>query len=314
MAAGDDRQAAIGRRCVLGAAVLWSLGGVVTKRLELDAPAIAFYRSLFAGLALLPLIRPSHWRFRPAMILCGLVFGAMVGGYIGATKATTAANAIFLQCSATFWTIPLGLLFLGERPDPRSVLGIALASPGIVAIVLFGHGGTSEEWRGVALGLGSGLGYAGVMIGMRGMRDLDPIWLSAINNLGGALALGAWSVAVVGPIARPGPSAALALMAFGVVQMAIPYALFARGLRSIKAPEAGLIGLLEPILNPIWVVLASPDHERPRLATIIGGLFLLAGVACRYLPRRRGELPVGCQLSGVSSQPDTGETPSPDRA
>ena len=43
--------------------------------------------------------------------------------------------------------------------------------------------------------------------------------------------------------------------------MAIPYTLFARGLREIGAPEAGLIGLVEPILNPIWVVLFV--HERP---------------------------------------------------
>lgn len=308
MADDGDRQAAIGRRFVLGAAVLWSLGGVLTKRLDLDAPSIAFYRSLFAGLALLPLIRPARWRFRPAMILCGLVFGAMVGCYIGATKATTAANAIFLQYSATFWAIPLGILFLGERPDRRSVLGIALASPGIVAIALFGHGGTAGEWRGVALGLGSGLGYAGVMIGMRRMRDLDPIWLSAVNNLGGALALGLWSLAFVGPIARPGPSAAWALIVFGVVQMAIPYAMFARGLRSIGAPEAGLIGLIEPILNPIWVVLASPSHERPRFATIIGGLFLLAGVACRYIPRRGGETAISYQLSAISQTADNPPT------
>ena len=66
--------------------------------------------------------------------------------------------------------------------------------------------------------------------------------------------------------------------------MAIPYALFARGLREIGAPEAGLIGLVEPILNPIWVVLFV--HERPAGPTVIGGLFLLAGLAYRYWPAR----------------------------
>ncbi|MBX6314630.1 MAG: DMT family transporter [Isosphaeraceae bacterium] len=127
-----------------------------------------------------------------------------------------------------------------------------------------------------------GLGYAGVVIGLRGLRDLDPLWLSAVNNLGGALTLGIWTWATSAPPLVPTPEQALALFGFGVVQMAIPYALFARGLREIRGPEAGLIALLEPVLNPIWVVLLH--GERPAPATVIGGLFLLAGIACRYLP------------------------------
>jgi DME family drug/metabolite transporter len=278
----------VGRRCVLAAAVLWSLSGVVTKSdvlKSLDATTIAFYRSLFAGLALLPFVPRRKWTVRPAMMPVGLIFGAMIGLYIASIKATTAANAIFLQCSATLWMVPLGAVLLRERPDRRSLLGIALAAPGIVAIVLFGHGNTPREWLGVSLGLASGVAYACVVIGMRGSRDLDPVWLSAVNNLGGSLALGAWMLATSGPIHWPNPTQLGVLLAFGVVQMAIPYALFARGLREIGAAEAGLIALAEPILNPIWVGLVQ--RERPSVATVIGGLFLLGGVALRYLPARR---------------------------
>jgi drug/metabolite transporter (DMT)-like permease len=272
----------LGRRYVLGAALLWSLGGVFAKELALDGQTIAFYRGLFAGLVLLPLVPRGRWAFRPAMLPLGLCFGAMTGLYIEAIKATTAANAIFLQCTSTFWMIPLSILLLRERPDRRSVLGIALATLGIAAIVLYGYDGRPDEGRGIALGLASGLGYAGVTIGLRGLRDLDPIWLSAFNNLLGALALGAWIVLTHGAVARPSPAQTLFLVGFGVLQMAIPYALFARGLREIGAPEAGLIALLEPVLNPIWVVLVN--GERPAPATLVGGSFLLLGVACRYLP------------------------------
>jgi drug/metabolite transporter (DMT)-like permease len=244
----DDGAArrAFGRRCVLAAAVLWSISGVVTKGLSgLDAPTIALYRGLFAGLALLPLVPRSRWAFRPAMVPMVLMFGAMTGLYIAAIRATTAANAIFLQCTATFWMVPASALLLREPPDRRAVAGIALATLGVAAIVLFGYRGPQER-VGIALGLASGVGYAGVVVGLRALRALDPIWLSAVNNLGGALVLGAWIAATSGSIPRPGPGPVLALVAFGVVQMAIPYALFARGLREIPAPEAGLIGLLEP--------------------------------------------------------------------
>jgi drug/metabolite transporter (DMT)-like permease len=291
----------LGRRYVLAAALLWSLGGVFAKSLALDGLTIAFYRGLFAGLVLLPMVPRSRRALRPSMLPLGLCFGAMTGLYIAAIKATTAANAIFLQCTSTFWTIPLSAWLLRERPDRRSVLGIGLATLGIAAIVLYGYDGRPNEGRGIALGLASGLGYAGVTIGLRGLRDLDPVWLSAINNLLGALALGLWAVATVGPIARPDGAQALVLIAFGVLQMAIPYALFARGLRDIGAPEAGLIALLEPALNPIWVVLIH--GERPAPATLVGGLFLLAGVACKYVPRRGPEKRAG----------DRSPAPSPHR-
>jgi DME family drug/metabolite transporter len=279
---GRVASTARGRRYVLAAALLWSLGGVFAKTIQLDGQSIAFYRGLSAGLVLLPWIPRRRWSFRPSMIPLGLCFGAMTGLYIGAIKATTAANAIFLQCTSTFWVIPLSLWLLRERPDRRSLAGIGLATMGIAAIVLYGYDGRAGESRGVALGLASGLGYAGVTVGLRALRDLDPTWLSAINNLLGALALGAWIGLTSGPIPRPGPSQAFALVAFGTLQMAIPYALFARGLREVGAPEAGLIGLLEPVLSPIWVVLAT--GERPATATLVGGLFLLSGVACRYVP------------------------------
>ena len=42
---------------------------------------------------------------------------------------------------------------------------------GIAVIVCFGHSGRSDEWKGIALGLASGVAYAVVVIGMRGSAD-----------------------------------------------------------------------------------------------------------------------------------------------
>jgi len=280
-----------GRGYVLAAGVLWSLSGVITKSLPLDPLTIAFYRGMFAGLALLPFVPTGRRVFRPVMIPIGLVFGAMTGLYLSAVKITTAANAIYLQYTATFWVVPLGLIFLGERPDRRARVGIALAMIGIAVIVGWGYDGRPDEWKGIILGLASGLGFAVIATGMRGLRDLDPVWLSAVYNLFGAMALGVWIALSGGAIGRPTAVQGTVLLAFGVIQMALPYMLFARGLREIGTSEAGLIALIEPILNPIWVVVAV--GEKPAIPTLIGGLFLLSGVAYRYWPlrpARAGEL------------------------
>lgn len=278
----EERREATGRRCVLAASILWSLSGVVAKRLDLDPIAIAFYRSAFAGLVLLPFVPRARWVFRWAMIPNVIVFAAMIASYIAAIKLTTAANAIFLQETACFWMVPLSLVFLGERPDRRSLVGIALALVGIAAIVTRGYSGRPGEGWGVALALASGLAYAWVAVGLRRLRGLDPTWLSAVNNLGGAIALAIGTFAWGASLSTPDLGQAATLLAFGVIQMAIPYALFARGLRDIGAPEAGLISLLEPILNPVWVFLLM--GEQPATATYVGGAFVLLGVLCRYLP------------------------------
>ncbi|ODU00870.1 MAG: multidrug DMT transporter permease [Planctomycetes bacterium SCN 63-9] len=281
-----DRSGAIARGgwYVFAAGVLWSLSGVMTKSLPLDSLTIAFYRGLFAGLALIPWVRPRSWTFRPSMIWLGLCFGAMTGLYLGAVKSTTAANAIYLQYTATFWVIPLGAIFLKETPDRRSLVAIIIAMIGICVIVVWGYDGRPHEWRGIALGLASGLAYAIVATGMRGLRDLDPIWLSTILNLGGSITLGCAIVLNAGaaPMISTG-SQILILIAFGVVQMAIPYVLFARGLRHIGAAEASLIALIEPILNPIWVIFVN--HEWPAMPTLVGGVLLLSGVTYKYWPR-----------------------------
>lgn len=270
-----------GRAYVLAAACLWSLSGAITKSLPLEPLTIAFYRGLFAGLVLLPFVPRERMVFRPVMIPLGLVFGAMTGFFLASMKATTAANTIYLQYTATFWVVPLAYIFLGERPDRRALAGIALAMLGIGLIVRYGHSGRPDEWRGILFGVASGVGYAVVVIGMRGLRGLDPIWLSAVNNLGGAGALFAWMLLTSGAPAAPSALQGIGLAAFGAVQMAIPYALFARGLRDISAAEAGLIALAEPILNPLWVLLVA--HERPGLPTLIGGAMLLSGIALRYV-------------------------------
>ena len=76
------------------------------------------------------------------------------------------------------------------------------------------------------------------------------------------------------------------LAIYGGLQMAIPYVLFSRGLTVVTPQEAGIITLLEPVLNPILTYLAV--GEVPTASTIAGGLVILCGIAVRYLQPRSG--------------------------
>ncbi len=272
---------------VLIAALMWSLGGVLAKEIPLAGGPLAFYRSLIAGLILIPLVPRGRRVLPPALIPFAAIFGAMIGFYLASVKLTTAANAIYLQFSAIFWTIPLSAVWLKEKADRRSVAGIAVALVGVILILVWGQTGRPGESLGIALGLLSGVAYAVVVVGLRRFREVDPTWLASFVNLAGAGFLGAWLLATSGPIPVPALSLWPLLLTFGVVQMGIPYVLFSRGLQTVRAPEAALITLLEPVLSPVWVWLRHAEQPAPM--TLLGGLFLLAGVVVRYLPQREGD-------------------------
>lgn len=275
---GSRSIASDGRLWILLAAVLWSLSGIWTKSLPDDAMTIAVWRSIFAGLVLLPMVRTRRpARLTPRHFVVAVAFASMIGLYIGAIKNTTAANAIFLQCSATAWVVPFGWLFLGERADRRTLVGVGLAIVGIFWIVapeVLGSAVTGHR-LGIILGLTSGIAYACVVIGLRASRNDDSIWLSCWNNLAGAILLGL-VLTLAGVDVRPTRSSILSLAAFGTLQMALPYAFFARGLRTVSPPQATLVALAEPILNPIWVWIGH--GESPHRETVIGGGLMLLGV------------------------------------
>jgi drug/metabolite transporter (DMT)-like permease len=71
------------------------------------------------------------------------------------------------------------------------------------------------------------------------------------------------------------------LLYLGVVQLGLAYVLFIRGVRKVPAAEASLISMLEPILNPVWVLLGT--GEQPGRWAIAGAVIVVAAVVTRTL-------------------------------
>jgi drug/metabolite transporter (DMT)-like permease len=81
------------------------------------------------------------------------------------------------------------------------------------------------------------------------------------------------------------PTKWFVLILFGVAQMGIPYVLFGIGLKTVSPQEAGILTLIEPVLNPLWAYASV--GEVPSAPTAIGGGVLLTVLGLRYLPIRR---------------------------
>src|SRR2546422_4116791 len=260
---------ATARLYLLAGAVLWSSGGFFIKEIDAGATSITFFRCLFAAAALSPFMRGRSLPRAHHLGVSIILFALLLGLYVGATKATTAANAIFLQYTAPLYVIAFGPLLIGERLRTRDAPPFAICLAGI-AILFAGNQGSADA-RGLWMGAGSGLFYGLFLLWLRRLRYADAIAVTFANCLGVAVLFsvlpGAWDVSLRDLVL---------LFVMGVVQFALPYVLFTRGLRHVEAGEASLIALIEPVLNPLWVVLLL--GEKPGLGTLVGGAVIVLGL------------------------------------
>ena len=286
--AADAREALIGRLWIVAAAVLWSTSGLFGKSPWFDGwpeasrgLLLAFFRSLFAVLILLPLIRRPCWRWPMVpMVVC---FATMVWSFMSAMVHGPAANAIWLQYLCPAWVLVGGVVLLREPVTvaDRRMLASCLAGVLLILVMEVGGGGTLYA---TSMGILSGVAFAGVVLCMRSLSDVDPAWTITLNHVATVILLAPFAWQTHEPIEVSGY---LALGLFGVFQMSIPYLMFARGLRSTTSPEASVLTLIEPILVPLWVYLAwhqHPGYQPPAWWTWAGGAMILLGLLRRYLP------------------------------
>lgn len=278
-----------GRAHVLAAALLWSSSGLFVKShlfddwpLDQRGVLLAFWRALFAGLVLLPWVRRPRWNWR--MVPMVLSFTGMNICFLKSMTLTTAANAIWLQCTAPLWVFLWAYTLGRERARPADAIPLCcgLAGTGLILAMEFAGATAGTSTAGVVLGLAAGILYAGVVIGLRRLRGEDAAFLVAANHLVAAALLSPYYAASA---VHPSLGQLAAVAAFGVVQMGVPYLLFARGLHHVPGHEAALLALTEPVLMPLWVWLAW--GERPAWWTLAGGGLILAGLIARYARRER---------------------------
>ena len=282
--------ASYSRLLLLLAALLWSIGGALAKSpwiveipVESRGAVLACYRALFAAAVLCPFVAWRRVRWHRGLLPTALAYAAMNILYLSALTRTTAAAAIFLQYTAVGWAVILGWWVLRERPHRADWFALLFTGCGIACIVLWET--SAQHTAGNLIGLASGVAYAAVAVGLRGLRSEDPVWVVMISNLTAGLCLLPWVSAMPVDL-RPAQWGVLAV--FGVVQLAVPYLLFAVAVRHVPAHEAALLTLIEAVLNPIWVWLLV--GELASAATWIGGAWILTGLIVQQRLRRRAAI------------------------
>jgi len=272
-----------GRLFVALAALLWSTGGLAIKLVPLPALGVVFWRSFVSAIFLVAVFRPSRARWRHASISTSLVYALMILTFVSATKMTTAANAIFLQYTGPLYVLALAPFFLKERfrRADAAAVGVALAGMSLFFVGRLDPGALAGNIVAAISGVFFGL----VILLLRRDAAGDAIpSVIAGNFVAAAIAF----PCVRGRLALDGRGILLVLF-LGVVQLGISYVLFVRGLAVVPAAEASLLGMLEPMFNPLWAFLGL--GERPSAWALLGGAIVLSAVAGRTVFGSRAGAP-----------------------
>ena len=269
---------------VFAAAFLWSTGGLFIKWNTLTGLELSFCRSLFAMITVAILTRREGFGLNSISAIASVLYAVLLVLFVLSTKATTAANAIFLQYTAPVYVALIGRWYLGERASRIDWLVIAVALAGI-ALFFLDRLTIAGLWGNI-LALGSGLAFALVALFLRKEKAGSPIASIVLGNV---------IVAVAGaPFMFQAPSLGedglWRLLLLGTVQLGLPYVFYATAIKQVSALEATLIPLLEPVLNPLWVMLAL--GERPGPWAIVGGLLVLSAVLGRGVMMMRTRPPM----------------------
>jgi drug/metabolite transporter (DMT)-like permease len=265
---------------VLAAAILWSTGGLFIKATHLSAFELSFGRSLLGAITIAIFTRREGFGINRISAITSILYAALLILFVLATKLTTAANAIFLQYTAPVYVLVLEPLFYKEKFRGRDFVTVAACLTGMS---LFFIGKLRpQDVSGNLLALLSGVCFALFFLLLRHSKARN------VNRASSAIYGNLISVLICAPAffgaARRGiaPPDLACIAYLGIVQIGFAYLLFtlamARGVRSL---DAGIIGYVEPVLNPVWVFLFL--GERPSGWAIIGGAIIITSVVVHTL-------------------------------
>lgn len=274
---------------VVIAVALWSTGGLFIKFTSLDAVSVNFGRALFAAITV------AIFTFRKGLglswftIIPSLLYAATLSSFVYANKTTTAANAIFLQYTAPLYILIAAPFILKERFRPKDLVTVVLCLGGMTLFFLEPDASTAlapDPFSGNIAGLVSGVCFGLYFVTLRHPRSLErnPALSVFYGNV--IIVIAMLPFLIVYPPEVSGIDLT-AVAYLGVFQIGVAYILFTNGLaRGVRSLDASIIGFIEPLLNPVWVLLFL--GERPSRWALLGGAIILSGVLLHtYLMQRR---------------------------
>lgn len=275
---------------ILFVMLIWGSAFTVTKlAVELMPPFFfAFLRNILASLILLPLYLMKRKKEKqskaPPLPYLRIVFMALAGITVfyslfnlSLIYTAAATGALIQGLMPVAIAIP-AVIFLKEKIDKKSILGIIISVIGVILLGFIGNtSGSGNVWGNILM-IGSVLSWAIYTLISKSINQHDPIIItSLVTFIGTALLLPPVIIELWG---HPLPSVPLkgwlAIGYLGIFSSAISYVLYNKALKTISAAQAGNFMNLDPVIGAVIAVIFL--KERFTNLQLVGGVLVLIGI------------------------------------
>ena len=254
-------------------AALWSIAGIFMKYLPWNGFALAALRSLIAGLTIAVYMKLRRMPFvlSRRTLISGVLTGSVYICFTVANKLTTAASAIVLQFTDPVFIILFSALLYRQRPRKADVAVVLVTLCGIA--LFFFDQLTPGHLIGNCVAILSGL-FMGAMYMSVGSLPGEERFSAILIGQSFTFLVGLPAIVITKPVLTA--TTLLCILVLGVFQLGISYILFARASLYCPPLACALLAALEPLLNPVWVLLFN--GERPGPFALVGGVIVIAAV------------------------------------
>ena len=226
-----------------------------------------------------------------ALALGAVLYSAQAGGYFAALERLDASLLSLLIY--TFPTIvTVSAIALGrERANLRTAVALALASTGLVLVLVGARGGALDP-VGTGLGLAAAVVYSAYILTSEGVvARVGPLALSTLVCTGAATTLSLAAVASGGLDLGSVSTAGFGWLAgIAVVSTVGAVALFFAGLQRVGPTAASILSTLEPVVTVVLAFLVF--GESLGTAQLAGGALVLLAVLAVRAPAHRRARPI----------------------
>lgn len=269
-----------GNLYILLTALLWSTGGLLIKFIPGNPVMINGTRSLIALIFFWFYKKSIKIKVNTKIIAAAICLVLTNLLYVIANKLTTAANAIVLQYTAPIFVLIWDCLYKKKFPKKHQILVVGMAFAGMLLFFL-------DQLDGGAL-LGN------IIAIMAGVCFSGVFFINSLPEASGddssMIAFGLSfliSIPFLGDVVKLNAVAVVALLVLGIFQVGLAYVLFAKGAKLTTPVSASLIGLLEAVLNPVWVFLFY--GEAVGKYALLGATIILTAVVVNTVAGRNDE-------------------------
>ncbi|MEM4747525.1 MAG: DMT family transporter [Archaeoglobaceae archaeon] len=258
-----------GEIAIFASAILMSTVSIFVRNTSEDPKLVTFLRLLFATifLSLFAILKKEKFVFSKILLLLAIFNLLTIFSYISAIQQIEAGIAALLLYMAPIY-VTIFAYVSGEKIEKKTVLSLPLGFLGLYLML----SPYVEFNPGILFGLLSGVTYAVVFTLSKKAREIhNSFQISFFNVFFGTLVLLPYFLISSKNFSLPWA------LGLGLIPTAIPFMLFAYGIKHVKLQKAPIIALVEPM----FAVLVGYLYFGETLSQkqILGGAIVLLTTA-----------------------------------